>query len=46
MTFKAVHLNSKHDKKEFDCGKESLNNYIRKQAKQDVKRKLSTCFVT
>ncbi len=38
-------LNKKHNRKEFDCGKELLNNYLKKQARQDVKRKLSACFV-
>lgn len=38
-------LSKKHRKKEFQCGKEMLDNYIQKQASQDVKRKLSACFV-
>lgn len=38
-------LNNSHNKKEFDCGNSMLNNYIRQQAKQDVKRDLSACFV-
>lgn len=38
-------LNSKHRKKEFSCGKDMLDNYLHKQANQDVKRKLSACFV-
>ena len=38
-------LNPKHRKKEFSCGKEMLDNYLQKQASQDVKRKLSVCFV-
>ncbi|MEH6703871.1 GNAT family N-acetyltransferase [Galbibacter orientalis] len=38
-------LNSKHKKSEFSCGKEMLDTYIQKQANQDVKRKLSVCFV-
>ena len=38
-------LNKKHNRKEFDCGKELLNNYLKNQAGQDVKRKLSACFV-
>ncbi len=32
-------------RKEFDCGKSSLNNYIQTQVSQDVKKKLSVCFV-
>src|SRR5680860_1546897 len=38
-------LNSAHKKSDFSCGKEMLDNYIHKQANQDVKRKLSACFV-
>ncbi|MEQ8471389.1 MAG: GNAT family N-acetyltransferase [Marinoscillum sp.] len=38
-------LNNCHHKKEFDCGHSMLNNYIQQQAKQDVKRVLSACFV-
>lgn len=38
-------LNPKHRKKEFSCGKEMLDNYLLKQANQDIKRKLSVCFV-
>ena len=38
-------LNSKHKKSKFSCGKEMLDNYLHKQASQDIKRKLSVCFV-
>lgn len=38
-------LNASHNKKEFSCGNEMLDEYFRKQANQDVKRKLSVCFV-
>jgi len=38
-------LNSKHRKKEFSCGKDMLDDYFQKQANQDIKRKLSACFV-
>tara|TARA_R110002072_G_scaffold284906_1_gene449456 strand:+ start:1380 stop:1883 length:504 start_codon:yes stop_codon:yes gene_type:complete len=38
-------LNSKHRKKEFSCGKDMLDSYLHKQANQDIKRKLSACFV-
>jgi GNAT superfamily N-acetyltransferase len=38
-------LNSTHKKSDFSCGKEMLDTYIQKQANQDVKRKLSVCFV-
>lgn len=38
-------LDKKHDRSSFDCGKALLNNYIKNQAGQDIKRKLSACFV-
>lgn len=38
-------LSSKHNKTKFCCGKAMLDSYIQKQASQDVKRKLSACFV-
>lgn len=38
-------LNSTHKKSDFSCGKEMLDRYIQEQASQDVKRKLSACFV-
>ena len=38
-------LDKKHNRNDFDCGKELLNNYLKSQAGQDQKRKLSVCFV-
>jgi predicted GNAT family N-acyltransferase len=38
-------LNSTHRNKEFSCGNDMLDNYLQKQANQDIKRKLSACFV-
>ena len=38
-------LDKKHNREDFDCGKEFLNNYLKTQAGQDIKRKLSACFV-
>ena len=38
-------LDSKHRKKEFSCGNEMLDDYLHKQVNQDIKRKLSACFV-
>ena len=40
-----IPLDSKHKKSEFTCGNTYLDNYLQKQAKQDIKRKLSACFV-
>ena len=38
-------LDKKHNRNDFDCGNELLNNYLKTQAGQDIKRKLSACFV-
>ena len=38
-------LDKIHNRNDFDCGNELLNNYLRTQAGQDAKRKLSACFV-
>jgi hypothetical protein len=45
MTHLTESLNSGHRKNEFSCGKEMLDNYLHRQANQDIKRKLSACFV-
>lgn len=45
MAFLTVPLSSSHKKESFRCGKTLLDNYLHKQAKQDVKRMLSACFV-
>lgn len=38
-------LDSRHDRPGFHCGVASLDDYIRKQARQDVKRRVSRVFV-
>ncbi|NOX47279.1 MAG: GNAT family N-acetyltransferase [Chlorobi bacterium] len=38
-------LNARHRKNEFSCGKQMLDSYLHRQANQDIKRKLSACFV-
>ncbi|MBW6457560.1 MAG: GNAT family N-acetyltransferase [FCB group bacterium] len=45
MKYITESLNSSHDKENFSCGKDLLDNYFKKQAKQDVKRQLSACFI-
>lgn len=45
MSYLAEPLDSGHDRENFSCGQELLDNYFWRQAKQDVKRKLSACFV-
>ena len=45
MSYLTEPLNYKHNRENFSCGKNLLDNYFWRQAKQDVKRKLSACFV-
>lgn len=45
MSYITTLLSSKHSKENFTCGKEMLDNYLHRQAKQDVKRKLTACFI-
>ena len=45
MIFLTQPLSSSHRKQEFRCGIEVLDQYLHKQAKQDVKRKLAACFI-
>ena len=45
MSYLTIPLNTAHNKQKFSCGNTLLDNYLQKQAKQDVKRHLSACFV-
>ena len=45
MSYLTSLLNSDHAKADFSCGNGMLDNYLHKQAKQDMKRKLSACFI-
>lgn len=45
MMYLTEPLDTKHQRDSFCCGKNLLDNYFWTQAKQDVKRKLSACFV-
>jgi predicted GNAT family N-acyltransferase len=45
MSYITTLLATSHEKAKFSCGKAMLDNYIQKQAKQDVKAKVSACFV-
>ena len=38
-------LSSTHDRSRFQCGVDSLDDYLKKRAKQDVKRRISRVFV-
>ena len=45
MSYLTEPLDSRHNRDKLSCGKDLLDNYFLRQAKQDVKRKLSACFV-
>lgn len=45
MTYKTVRLSTPHKREDFSCGKEPLDSYFKRQVNQDIKRKLSACFV-
>ena len=45
MSYLTELLNAKHKKSEFLCGKAMLDRYLHEQASQDVKKKLTACFV-
>ncbi len=45
MSYLTNPLSKSHKKSEFSSGNQLLDGYLRKQAGQDVKRKLSACFV-
>lgn len=45
MKYSIKPLGADHDRSAFCCGKDLLDNYITKQAKQDMKRRLSVVFV-
>jgi GNAT superfamily N-acetyltransferase len=45
MELEIVALHYYHNKEDFSCGQKLLDNYLQKQAGQDIKRKLSVCFV-
>ena len=38
-------LNRNHNKKAFNCGIESLDRYLKRQANQDVKRRIARVFI-
>jgi len=42
---KIVPLEKNHDRNNFNCGNKLLDNYIKKLARQDIKRGMSACFV-
>jgi len=45
MNYVTMLLTSSHEKEKFSCGNDMLDAYLHKQAKQDVKRNLTACFI-
>lgn len=45
MSYLAVKLSTKHKRRGFNCGKLPLDNYIKTQVNQDIKRRIAACFV-
>ncbi len=45
MTYLTIPLTFNYNKDNFSCGKIALDDYLHKQANQDIKRKLSVCFI-
>lgn len=43
--FHTVPLNSSHKRNSFTCEEPSLENYLRRQAGQDIRRQVAACFV-
>lgn len=45
MRFQILPIQKEHDRSIFACGHELFDNYLKRQARQDVSRDLSACFV-
>ena len=45
MAFRLEILRAEHDRKAFSCGVEPLDRYFREQATQDIRRRVSACYV-
>ena len=45
MRYVTTLLATTHEKAKFSCGKAMLDNYIKKKARQNVKGKVSACFI-
>jgi len=43
--FEIVLLDSRHDRTAFDCASEPLNRYFSQQVSQDVRRRVTACYV-
>jgi len=45
LPFRLAPLGAEHDRGSFRCGEEALNRYFQTQATQDIRRRVSNCFV-
>jgi hypothetical protein len=43
--FRIEALAPRHERSAFDCGVEPLNRYFRQQVTQDIRRRVTACFV-
>ena len=43
--FLVVPLTSEHDRSQFNCGSEPLNVYFQNQVTQDIRRRVTACFI-
>lgn len=43
--FEVVRLANDHKRSAFHCGSESLDNYFKQQVSQDVRRRVTACYV-
>ena len=43
--YRMVALGRQHDRESFTCGVDSLDKYLKQQARKDVERRSSACFV-
>ena len=45
VAFRLEVLRAEHDRKAFSCGVEPLDRYFREKAIQDIRRRISACYV-
>ena len=43
--FRIMPLDTRYDRAGFSCGVEALDRYLQKQATQDIRRRVSACYV-
>lgn len=44
-SFRIVQLDASHDRATFNCHSDPLNSYFRQQVTQDIRRRVTACFV-